>query len=109
MARSLIIARDAGVTPARAQEILEAQAAASDALERLGGLLGDDFVETAFGAEIEHADELTIYVVDEAAVEKAMSLLGKVGLDPDKTTVEVAVPKPPESPWDWQQDDPYAA
>ena len=32
-----------------------------------------------------------------------------MGLDPDKTTVEVAVSKPPQTPWDWQQEEPYSA
>jgi heat shock protein HslJ len=102
-------AEASGLTPEEAEEMLLAQAAGVDALVRLSALLGDDLVEGAFSPDMRRADEVTLYVVDEAAVEKTLNLLGEVGLDPDKTTVEVATPQPPESVWDWQDEEPYSA
>lgn len=103
------IAEANGVTPEEAAAILYGQAEQHDAFIRLADLVGEHvIVGSAFNEEFRRADELTVFVVDEESVALVMDRIVEVGLDPEKTTVEVAPEEQPEDLWDWLENEPYA-
>lgn len=101
-------AEASGLSLAEAAEILEGQMSQNQGYERLLGLVGEGIiVEAAFHEDYARADELTLFVVDEQAVALVEDRLAEAGLDPAKTTVEVAPETPPEDPFDWLDAEPF--
>lgn len=97
-----------GVSPERAAEKLRSQGLQADALQRLYSLVGEGvIVSAAFGAEFARADELTLFVADEESVALVEGSFPDTGLDPAKTTVEVAPEEQPDDPWDWLETESY--
>lgn len=103
------IAEANGLPPEEAEAILHRQQQQGDALIRLHELVGEGvIVDAAFHEDFRRADELTVFVVDEQAVAMVGDRIIEAGLDPAKTTVEVAPEQQPEGPWDWLKSEPYA-
>lgn len=102
-------AEASGLSPEQAAVILEGQISQNEGYERLRGLVGEGIiVEAAFHEDYARADELTVFVVDEAAVALVEDRLTEAGLDPARTTVEVAPEVLPDVPWDWLETEPFA-
>jgi hypothetical protein len=98
-----------GVSPEQASEKLRSQVLQGDALQQLYSLVGEGvIVSAAFGDDFARADELTVFVADEESVALVEDRFTDAGLDPAKTTVEVAPEEQPDDPWDWLETEPYA-
>lgn len=98
-----------GVSPEEASEKLHSQVLQADALQQLYSLVGEGvIVSAAFGDDFVRADELTLFVADEESVSLVEDRFTDAGLDPAKTTAEVAPEEQPDDPWDWLEREPYA-